>query len=1424
MSAADAARQAARMEDPIEHGIGLLGMLAGMLLGAIVGAILIAATIATGGAALAIALAVVGAVGAVAGGGLAGGQLARGLATSGFIPSGITSGTLNPPCSLNVITGLKPQARAVLDTGKCSGVFSLFHFPLPMTPIAEGSATVIVNNMPAARQGDKLVCGADIQLGEPTVLIGGETVRLLEVHDLEAELTEILTYVAIGAAVAGLLLLGGGYLAGAICGTVLLKALAVGALMFGANWMLGQVGDAIGPGWRDTLQGAFGIGSLLYSGYRGLRMFGGRPFIREPIDAVTGEVGIRQTDFALPAALPLALTRTYISGLGHGSCFGPKWCSTWGQWITLAGQQAFFFTDDGRSINFDLPADEAAEARNRYVNRVTLQRTADGFRVRDEENRILKFERQLDERWLLTSIEDLNGNAIRIGHDDEGAIREVNHSGGYRLRVESTPAEIKRITLLAEDGAETELARYEYTASGHLSAIIKRNGAPFRFDYDEDGRITRWTDQVGNWYEYKFDRQGRCIEATGPDQMYHSIFAYDEENGITTCRDSLGHTTTYKYNERLQVVETINPLGGSTFTSWDERSNKLEEQNPNGQITSYEYDANGNVVSIVNPDGSSARSHFNELGLPTRLIDGHGKVWRRDYDDRGNLLLAASPSLGAWRYNYDERGNLVKVTDAAGRRREFGYDARGLRRWDSDWVGNRIEYERDALGNVILRTDRARYQTRYAYNAAGELSVVTLPTGAQLSWEYDAAGNVTRFRDGQGRATRYVYGVFNHLIEMQEPSGGRLRYVHDTESNLLQFINETGEVFKYEYDAMGKVIRETDFAGRTVTYEYNPAGHLIKQTNGLGETIAMERDPFGQIVRKVAPDGSAVEFDYDPLGNVVRAANDTGEIIYERDEYGRVTKETQNGRVVESVFDLSGQRTHRRTSTGHECVFKYDDNGVLIGLDVPGGEQLTFTRDANSRETERRATGGLTLRHEYDALNRVTHQLATAPPPSLRAARQQPAEAQTIAERSYSYDNANNPVEIKDSIWGDAAYTYDQMDLILSVRQEQGLSEEFAYDPAESITRSTRTMPRRTPPGAIQMPLTVGAREWVTEAGGRVRAIGSTQYEYDGEGRIISRTENNPLGGVRRWQYAWNSLGQLHSVRLPEGHTWEYAYDALGRRVSKKGPGETITYVWDHDVIVEELSDKAETAARVWIYEPGCWRPLVKQQGEKTFHCLTDHLGTPKELVTGAGHVAWSARLTFWGELERVGAHETDCPIRFQGQWFDDESGLANSWFRYYDPARGAFMSPDPIGLDGDKKIYAFPRTPAAWIDPYGLQNDYIVYGLYRPGETTPYYVGRTDQPNFAGTTTRHATPSAAGDPARLPPGWREAGYRHEPIQSGLTYDEARGLEQHYMEQYGTRTGTRPGNIINGIRPDRTGGNAARYRQAARNRLGCGGT
>jgi RHS repeat-associated protein len=105
---------------------------------------------------------------------------------------------------------------------------------------------------------------------------------------------------------------------------------------------------------------------------------------------------------------------------------------------------------------------------------------------------------------------------------------------------------------------------------------------------------------------------------------------------------------------------------------------------------------------------------------------------------------------------------------------------------------------------------------------------------------------------------------------------------------------------------------------------------------------------------------------------------------------------------------------------------------------------------------------------------------------------------------------------------------------------------------------------------------------------------------------------------------------------------------------------------------------------------------------------ITDVAGCPRELIDSLGQVVISLHCDAWGTIGSIrdlSEGKVCCPIRFQGQWFDEESGLHFNRFRYYDPIAARFISPDPARLIAGLNLYAYAPNPLGWIDPLGLVN-----------------------------------------------------------------------------------------------------------------------
>ncbi|WP_306173527.1 RHS repeat domain-containing protein [Limnobacter humi] len=182
--------------------------------------------------------------------------------------------------------------------------------------------------------------------------------------------------------------------------------------------------------------------------------------------------------------------------------------------------------------------------------------------------------------------------------------------------------------------------------------------------------------------------------------------------------------------------------------------------------------------------------------------------------------------------------------------------------------------------------------------------------------------------------------------------------------------------------------------------------------------------------------------------------------------------------------------------------------------------------------------------------------------------------------------------------------------------------------------------------------------------------------------------------------------------------TAHYTYDPLGRRASKTvqwadGRRSTVQFYWQGPTLLAEYETRhgqgtVQDHSTHYLYKPGSFEPVAQVADGQVQHIHTDHLGTPRELSNGQGQWVWKARYRTYGALalQEEAVEEQNpsaCKLRFQGQYWDEESGLHYNLNRYHDPQTGQFISQDPIGLAGGLNLYQYAPNPVTWVDPWGL-------------------------------------------------------------------------------------------------------------------------
>jgi len=1070
-----------------------------------------------------------------------------------------------------------------------------------------------------------------------------------------------------------------------------------------------------------------------------------------PVDVVTGRVfTLPCRDLQLPGPLPLAFERSYSSrasrqdqGLGFG------WAHSFGWLVQVERRKVRVWDARGVSVSFPTP-----EVGHSVIGDWgwVLRRESWGFAVdaNDDVWRIFSVSTDQGTTFRLSAIDDRNRNRIALTYDN-GKLVEIKDSAGRVVKV--TPNKEGRIAALEVKNAEHQgqwiaFARYEYDDKGRLVRAKDADGYAWTYAYDEFNRLVRETDRVGLTFCFRYDEKDRGIEAWGeylgkkdpsladdlPKFLYdrhtrakgifHRKLDY-HDRGYTEVTDTT-ETRRYVGNRRGTVEKAIS--GGAVTTSkYDERGFEIEKTDPLGATTSWVRDERGRMLEVSDPLGRRILITRDAYGLPLEVVDAAGGVTRAYRDGRGNLQTVTDPVGATTQFVVDARGLVTAITGPGGAISRYDYDAQGNLVTMIQPNGGRWVFTYDGFGRRLSARDPAGSETRYVYSDRGDLLAVYGPTGDVTRYGYDGEQHVTQVVGG-GSHAQFTWGGCHKLCARRDANGHLVRLSYDREGQLVAVTNEREEVQRLSYDFAGRLVRDQTFDGRDLGYRYDAAGRVVRIQNGAGPEITeIAYDDVGQIVGRTLPDGTTEAFEYDAQGRVIRATNAAGDFLLQRDAVGRVVREVQRAgdreHWVEVTYDAAGRRLGRKTSLGHTEDVKRDVMGARVATTLDGVDRMEHVSDLLTREVQRRLPRGGVLDSAFDPSGRLSQRSArsAAGAPSVRAEEPDwigPRDDGVTAMASYAYDADGNLVSKHDRARGVTRFEYDPLGQLLAAVPEKARAEVFRYDAAGNVSEAGD-----------------GAFGRTYGAGNRLLTRGSERYEWDDDGRLVRKIERRPEGD-RVWDYAWNGAGLLASVRMPDDRLVGFTYDPFGRRVSKqvrsreglewKVVRDTL-FVWDGDVLVHDIRGRADdpvVEVKTYVFEEDGFAPMAHRDGAplgdrpasgRWFHYANDPSGAPDVLVDDSGQVACELERAVWGGMRAPAGSKTATPLRLQGQYEDEETGLAYNWARYYDPSVGRYISRDPLGSLAGLNAFAYGKNPIGWMDPFGLETVVVPNAGLRP-------------------------------------------------------------------------------------------------------------
>src|SRR3989441_2331977 len=292
------------------------------------------------------------------------------------------------------------------------------------------------------------------------------------------------------------------------------------------------------------------------------------------------------------------------------------------------------------------------------------------------------------------------------------------------------------------------------------------------------------------------------------------------------------------------------------------------------------------------------------------------------------------------------------------------------------------------------------------------------------------------------------------------------------------------------------------------------------------------------------------------------------------------------------------------------------------------------------------------------------------------------AQATTIQNLTYGYDNKGNVTTITDTINGNQTFGYDELNRLTSATGPYG-SQTYSYNEIGNMLSNPLV-------GAYTYPVS-GASSVRPHA---VSSAGSNSYGYDDNGNMIS-------GAGRTLTYDFEN----RSTSITSGSvTTTLVYDGDGGRVKKIAGTLTVRYIG-------KLYE-CDNATCVKYVFAGDRRIAVKQvtNGLVDYY-HQDHLGS-SSVITHGTTGAQEENITYYPygapSTNTSGTTPpTDVPYKYTGQELDNSTGLYFYGARYYDATLGRFISADTIVPSaGDPQAfnrYSYARNnPIILIDPTG--------------------------------------------------------------------------------------------------------------------------
>lgn len=849
----------------------------------------------------------------------------------------------------------------------------------------------------------------------------------------------------------------------------------------------------------------------------------------------------------------------------------------------------------------------------------------------------------------------------------------------------------------------------------------------------------RWDDTRGTFSTttYAYDEFGQpTIETKPGERTTRTEYAPDDPAypmRVTSPPNAQGVSivSAVGYDPRFGVeVARLDPNGFVWITALDAFGRAVAQQGPVPDVSGAESDPN--LVTDAVTGAEDLRRAFREarvvtLGVTKYLDDGRGGLLR----SRGELQS----------FPTDVRRELV-WTDAY-------FDGRG-------WERASVRQTGQERGDVVVFTDfddemritrrslpffskstvvaHSPYAVTWTYDAVGRPRRREVPSGADgretavTTWEYERDARV-RVTSAAGSDAAYVEVLALQVLDGEErvrsstvdPGGSAAvsRFEYDAIGRLVAAVDPptvtspNGVRNAITYDALDR--KKTldnpdqnttnDPSARAMTYEYDAVtGAVSSQTDAAGQRTVFSYDALGRVTARALPDGRTIATTYDDpaalgAGRVTRVVttlpNGTIEtqLDFRYDAYGNTVAERTTIAdepapfTVISAFDPQ-HRTIRQRYPDDTVLTRRYAFGQLVAQSLDGAvvdyplDQHSEWEQPGEIDCGRGALpgSGIMMKHEFSPIGELVHEVVVGP-------------EGVAVDLAYQRDRLGQTLAVHDAGDGTSAAVFTYVNKRLKTAAVAGFpAGGFEYDASGNLT--------------VKDGVAYTCRAHFA-AGGRAGGAEVYRATPDACGRTSSQSAN-----ATTLRFAYDGLGLLERVSVADGAVLQTnLHDGTGRLVREVDEAGAVTlHVGSAYAVTRLLGGRQRTTK--YVQDGGGAIAAVTRSvdltGAQILYFRRDPKGSTTHAFGAGGAVVRRIAYDAWGAPAFLHGDASFGPKYEQREW-RAAVGLYAFGARYYDPARGRFLTPDTdVGAREVFRSDALNRfafelnNPIAFVDPTG--------------------------------------------------------------------------------------------------------------------------